>query len=78
MTITLGSLRITLFKSGFFKTDVLPSFKDQVVRNIEAANSYEYRAQVAEHHLMQYVIDDILSDPFWREVAVEAVKARKS
>lgn len=50
--------------------------KKRIVANIEAANSQEYRMQVAEHHLLNAVIDDILNDPFWFEIAKEALEAK--
>ena len=50
--------------------------KRRIVANIEQANSREYRMQVAEHQLIDHVIDDVLSDPFWRELAIEAIEAK--
>ena len=73
MTITLFKHRITLFS---FR-DVTQEMKDKVVNNIEAANSYEYRRQVAEHHLINAVLDDILADPYWYEIAVNALQNLK-
>ena len=69
MTFTLFGHRITLFSLR----DVTQEMKDQVVNNIETTNSYEYRHQVAEHHLVNAVLDDILADPYWYEIAVQAL-----
>ena len=73
MTITIFGYRITILQWE----DVTPQVKAQVVNNIEQANSREYRMQVAENYLIDSVIDDVLSDPFWRELAIEAIEARK-
>jgi len=73
MTFTLFGYRFTLLKWE----DVSPETKARVVNNIEQANSREYRIQVAEHYLIDHVIDDVLSDPFWRELAIDAIEARK-
>ena len=77
MTLTIGSLRINLSLRGL-STDVLPSFKSNVVENIERENSYEYRHQVASYHFVNHVIDDILADPEWYEIAKNAVKSKGS
>lgn len=59
-----------------FQAKVNDETKQRTVAAIEAANSYEYRAQVAEHNLVNRVIDDMLNDPFWRDVINEAIEAR--
>ena len=48
--------------------------KKRIVANIEKNNSKEYQYQVAEHAFVGSVIDDILADPYWREIAIEALQ----
>lgn len=58
--------------------DVSEETKARVVANIEKANSEEYRFQVASHQLVTNVMDDILADPYWREIAIEALANRNN
>lgn len=72
MTFTLFGYRTTLLKWE----DVAPETKARVVANIEQANSREYQMQVAEHHFVNSVIDDVLSDPYWFDIAQQAAQLR--
>lgn len=61
----------TLLKQAF--TEVTEERKQATLASIEQANSKEYQMQVAEHHFINSVIDDVLSDPYWLEIAQQAL-----
>lgn len=74
MTLTFGPYRVTL-SHGIrvsFLPSITPQYKAHVVECIQQANSQEYRLQVAEYDFLNAVIDRILDDPYWLEVAVQA------
>lgn len=48
--------------------------KARIVANIEKSNSTEYQMIVANHHFVNSVIDDILADPYWYDIAVQAIE----
>ena len=58
----------------WFKNEVTEEGKKRIVKNIENNNSKEYQYQVAEHAFVGSVIDDILADPIWREIAEQAIQ----
>lgn len=60
---------ITLF--GF---KVNAETKARTVANIEKQNSRLYKSQVAKHEIAVDIIDNMLNDPFWREVIAESLK----
>lgn len=58
---------------------VTPEHKQNVVRNIEKANSKAYRSQVVGHLTVTSVIDDMLADPQWRaDLEAYAAAPRKN
>lgn len=53
--------------------------KQNVVSNIEKANSKAYRAQKASHAVVSTVLDDMMSDPQWRaDLEAYAASPRKN
>jgi hypothetical protein len=62
----------------FFFGNVSEETKTRVVASIKKANSREYQTQQAHHAIMSQVLDDVLSDPTWYAVAVDALEYRKS
>lgn len=72
MTIKFGPFKINI------NSTVSEETKARVVANIEKANSKAYKHQVASHAIVGQVIDDMVNDPFWREVITEAIEYRKS
>ena len=53
--------------------------KQNVVRNIEKANSKAYRAQKLSHAVVSTVLDDMMNDPQWRaDLEVYASQPRKN
>ena len=65
---------INLLTKLFGKFEVTDETKARVVANIEKANSREYQYQVASHALVTKVIDDMLNDPYWREIMIECTE----
>lgn len=51
--------------------------KARVIANIEKANSKEYQRQKAESALIDQVIDEMLEDPYWYEIAVKALESKE-
>lgn len=51
--------------------------KDRTVKAIQQANSKEYKHQKACHALVNKVMDDVLSDPYWMELASQAVNNKQ-
>lgn len=53
--------------------------KQNVVSNIEKANSKAYRAQKLSHAVVSTVLDDMLADPQWRaDLEAYAASPRKN
>ena len=59
----------------FSLIDVTEEVKARTVKAIQEANSPEYKHQVASRAIVTQVIDDMLADPYWREVIEEAKAA---
>ena len=58
---------------------VTPEHKQNVVRNIEKANSKAYRSQGIGHVAVASVLDDMLADPQWRaDLEAYASQPRKN
>lgn len=66
----------SLLRQAF--NEVSAEHKAHVVASIEQANSPEYQRQVAEYHLVNKVIDDMLQDPFWVDLIKEVLESRGS
>ena len=58
---------------------VTPEHKQNVVKNIEKANSKAYRTQKLSHAVISTVLDDMMSDPQWRaDLEAYAASPRKN
>lgn len=64
--------KINQLVEKFFKDGVSEAGKARIIANIEKANSPDYKWQVACHDVAINVIDDMLNDPFWASVIMEA------
>ena len=60
--------------TNWIKNAISDECKKRIVENTERENSKAYQMQVAEHHFLNSVIDDILADPYWREIAEQAIQ----
>ena len=66
-----------MFKFANPFTHASDETKRKTVEAIEKVNGREYQHQVASYYLIEKVIEDMLNDPFWRDIIETAIKSLK-